>query len=151
KTALVRTLFSRCPDRPINQPTTTTTTDDTADFEPFRRGLRSNNRRLVSVRFFVCSFFFSFFCFSSPSFSTKRTKKNRKQVTVDDIDVVLEILDTAGQDDFSMLRDQWIRECDGFVLVYNITDRDSFDELGKDAFFFSPSLVARTRTPFFFF
>ena len=40
----------------------------------------------------------------------------------------LEILDTAGQEDFTALRDQWIRECDGYVLVYDTTCRSSFDQ-----------------------
>ncbi len=39
--------------------------------------------------------------------------------------VLLELLDTAGQEDFSPLRDQWIRESEGFLLVYSVTSRAS--------------------------
>jgi small GTP-binding protein len=53
----------------------------------------------------------------------------RRNITVDAIPVLLEILDTAGQAEFTPLRDQWIRFSDGFILVYNITSRQSFDEL----------------------
>lgn len=43
--------------------------------------------------------------------------------------VHLEILDTAGQDDFSPLRDSWIRESEGFILIYGVTDRESLEYL----------------------
>ena len=39
---------------------------------------------------------------------------------------MLEILDTAGQDEYRTLRDQWIREGEGFVLVYAVNSRKSF-------------------------
>ena len=36
------------------------------------------------------------------------------------------ILDTAGQEEFTALRDQWIRDCEGFVIIYSIICRNSF-------------------------
>jgi GTPase KRas len=42
---------------------------------------------------------------------------------------LLEILDTAGQEEFTALRDQWIRDCEGFVLIYSITSRPSFEQI----------------------
>lgn len=39
---------------------------------------------------------------------------------------MLEVLDTAGQEEFVALRDQWIRDGEGFVLVYAINSRPSF-------------------------
>jgi GTPase KRas len=53
----------------------------------------------------------------------------RKTLPVDDVVTSLDILDTAGQEDFSALRDQWVREGNGFVLVYSITNRQSFRDL----------------------
>jgi GTPase KRas protein len=50
----------------------------------------------------------------------------RRQRMVDEEACLIEILDTAGQEEFSALRDQWIRESEGYVLVYSITSRDSF-------------------------
>ena len=41
----------------------------------------------------------------------------------------LEIIDTAGQEEYSALRDTYMRTGQGFVLVYSITDRKSLDEL----------------------
>jgi len=52
----------------------------------------------------------------------------RKQIRIDDEPCMLEILDTAGQEDFTALRDQWIRDCDGYVLVYDTTSHSSFEQ-----------------------
>jgi len=55
----------------------------------------------------------------------------RKQIRVDDKTVVLEVLDTAGQEEYSAMREQWIRFGQGFLLVYSIISRLSFEkELG---------------------
>ncbi|KAM9960311.1 hypothetical protein ACTFIW_009440 [Dictyostelium discoideum] len=53
----------------------------------------------------------------------------RKQCVIDDQVYMLDILDTAGQDELTAMRDQWIRSCEGFVLVYSITSRSSFDQV----------------------
>ncbi|KAI4146848.1 MAG: hypothetical protein LQ340_005788 [Diploschistes diacapsis] len=55
----------------------------------------------------------------------------RKQVVIDTQSCMLEVLDTAGQEEYTALRDQWIRDGEGFVLVYSITSRASFSRLGK--------------------
>lgn len=44
---------------------------------------------------------------------------------------MLEVLDTAGQEEYTALRDQWIRDGEGFVLVYSITSRSSFSRIQK--------------------
>lgn len=41
----------------------------------------------------------------------------RKQVTVDQDAVMLDILDTAGQEEYSVLRELYMRMGDGFLLV----------------------------------
>ena len=46
---------------------------------------------------------------------------------IDDIQCQLEILDTAGQDDYQTMLDTWINSADGFLLVYSIDNRDSFE------------------------
>jgi len=53
----------------------------------------------------------------------------RKQVTIDDETCLLDILDTAGQEEYSAMRDQYMRTGQGFLLVYAITSRSSFDEI----------------------
>ena len=49
--------------------------------------------------------------------------------TIDEYNCKLEILDTAGQDDYQSMLDTWIGFAEGFVLVYSIDDRESFDSL----------------------
>jgi len=55
----------------------------------------------------------------------------RKQVVIDGQSCMLEVLDTAGQEEYTALRDQWIRDGEGFVLVYSITSRSSFSRIQK--------------------
>merc|ERR1712137_1019186 len=50
----------------------------------------------------------------------------RKQVTVDGEECLLDIFDTAGQEDFSAVRDQYMRTGDGFLCVYSIILEPSF-------------------------
>jgi GTPase KRas protein len=51
-----------------------------------------------------------------------------KQVEIDDVLCRLDILDTAGQENFSALRDQYLHEGDGYLIVYSITERATFEE-----------------------
>ena len=53
----------------------------------------------------------------------------RKQIVIDEEAIVMEILDTAGQEEYSALRAQWIRSGQGFLLVYSIVDYGSFTQL----------------------
>jgi small GTP-binding protein len=48
---------------------------------------------------------------------------------LDDSPALLDILDTAGQEEFSSMQDQWMRDGKGFLLVYNITSRPTFEEV----------------------
>lgn len=41
----------------------------------------------------------------------------------------VEILDTAGQDEYTPLRETFMHTGDGFLLVYSITDDQTFEEL----------------------
>jgi len=44
---------------------------------------------------------------------------------------MLEVLDTAGQEEYIALRDLWIRDGEGFVIVYSITSRSSFTRVKR--------------------
>lgn len=55
----------------------------------------------------------------------------RKQVVIDGQSCMLEVLDTAGQEEYTALRDQWIRDGEGFVLVYSIASRSSFTRIQR--------------------
>ncbi|ORZ01247.1 ras-like protein 3 [Syncephalastrum racemosum] len=53
----------------------------------------------------------------------------RKQCVIDDETALLDVLDTAGQEEYSAMREQYMRNGEGFILVYSITSRLSFEEI----------------------
>ncbi|KAH3761859.1 Ras subfamily protein [Pelomyxa schiedti] len=52
----------------------------------------------------------------------------RKQVCIDGETMLLDILDTAGQEEYSAMRDQYMRTGQAFLVVYSISSRSSFEE-----------------------
>ncbi|KAK7001087.1 P-loop containing nucleoside triphosphate hydrolase protein [Favolaschia claudopus] len=46
-----------------------------------------------------------------------------KQFVLDNSMCFVEVIDTAGQEEYGALRDQWVREGQGFILVYSIASR----------------------------
>ncbi|KAL9646753.1 hypothetical protein ABK040_001175 [Willaertia magna] len=55
----------------------------------------------------------------------------RKQVEIDDIAVMLDILDTAGQEEYHTLAGEYMGKGHGFVIVYSITDVQTFEDTPK--------------------
>merc|ERR1712100_714584 len=55
----------------------------------------------------------------------------RKQVEIDGHTSLLEIFDTAGQEELSALRDQALRAAEGFLVVFSLVERESFKSLGE--------------------
>jgi small GTP-binding protein len=53
----------------------------------------------------------------------------KRLLAVDGENVQLDILDTSGQDDFAPMRTSYIRQGKGFIIVYAIDDRGSFEEV----------------------
>ncbi|KAF9053259.1 ras family-domain-containing protein [Panaeolus papilionaceus] len=53
----------------------------------------------------------------------------RKQCVIDEEVALLDILDTAGQDEYLAMREHYMRTGEGFLLVYAINSRGSFHEL----------------------
>lgn len=50
----------------------------------------------------------------------------RKKVVLDGEEVQIDILDTAGQEDYAAIRDNYFRSGEGFLLVFSITEPESF-------------------------
>jgi len=53
----------------------------------------------------------------------------RKNITYGQETVHLHILDTAGQEDYAGIRDAFYRSSEGFLLVFDLTDHDSFNSI----------------------
>lgn len=53
----------------------------------------------------------------------------RKQCVIDEEVALLDVLDTAGQEEYSAMREQYMRTGEGFLLVYSITSVNSFEEI----------------------
>lgn len=58
-----------------------------------------------------------------------RADSYRKQCVIDGEVALLDVLDTAGQEEYSAMREQYMRTGEGFLLVYSITSRQSFEEI----------------------
>lgn len=54
-----------------------------------------------------------------------------KICTVDGKETRLDILDTAGQEEFGAMREQYMRSGEGFLLVFALNDRGSYHEVQK--------------------
>ncbi|KAI4585016.1 hypothetical protein MJG53_006550 [Ovis ammon polii x Ovis aries] len=50
----------------------------------------------------------------------------RKKVVLDGEEVQIDILDTAGQEDYAAIRDNYFRSGEGFLCVFSITEMESF-------------------------
>jgi small GTP-binding protein len=57
--------------------------------------------------------------------------RHSKSMEVDGKAVQVAILDTAGQEEYSSLRETFIQGGDGFVFVYSITEDSSFEDVQK--------------------
>ena len=53
----------------------------------------------------------------------------RTTININNKDIILNIIDTAGQEEFYALRDQYIRSGDGYIIVFSITSVTSFLEV----------------------
>jgi GTPase KRas len=53
----------------------------------------------------------------------------RKKTTIDEEAALLDILDTAGQEEYAAMRDKYMRMGEGFAVVYSLTSRSSFEQV----------------------
>ena len=53
----------------------------------------------------------------------------RTTININNKDIILNIIDTAGQEEFYALRDQYMRSGDGYIIVFSITSVTSFLEV----------------------
>lgn len=55
----------------------------------------------------------------------------RKQVVIDGETCLLDILDTAGQEEYSAMRDQYMRTGEGFLCVFAVNSTKSFEDINQ--------------------
>ncbi|KAJ6252124.1 ras-like protein rasd [Anaeramoeba flamelloides] len=55
----------------------------------------------------------------------------RKGAVIDQETCLLDILDTAGSEEYSSMRDSYMRAGEGFLIVYSITNRKSFENVSN--------------------
>ena len=55
----------------------------------------------------------------------------RKKVLLDDNEVQIDILDTAGQEDYAAIRDNYFRSGEGFLCVFSIIEHESFSAVNE--------------------
>jgi len=68
-------------------------------------------------------------CFMDDYDPTLQDSHTTSVVLSDGSDAALDITDTAGQDEFMCMRDQWIRDGNAFLLVYDLTRRETLQEV----------------------
>jgi len=55
----------------------------------------------------------------------------RKSIEVDNENYILDVYDTAGADDFQLVREKFIQVGEGFILIYSITNDNTFQEITR--------------------
>lgn len=82
-----------------------------------------------SVRWVLSRHFFLHLWLYSTPFFPPVEDAYKIRIRIDDEPANLDILDTAGQAEFTAMRDQYMRAGEGFIICYSITDRRSFHEV----------------------
>lgn len=93
---------------------------DMPDCKPFKVivfGEAGVGKSALSIRY-VCQEF-------SDSYDPTIEDNYETDIEVDGYPIKVAVVDTAGNDVFRRMRDQYIKNGDGFLLVYSITDRSS--------------------------
>lgn len=74
-------------------------------------------------------------------------------MVLDGEEVQIDILDTAGQEDYAAIRDNYFRSGEGFLLVFSITEHESFTATAEFRYVWNEIAFRRPFAclPFFFF
>lgn len=94
--------------------------DNSTNTESLRRRIRSYDRRQVATQILYQS---------ATQLTRKFLDSYRKQCVIDEELALLDVVDTAGEEEYAAIRQQYIETGEGFLLVYSITSRESFEEV----------------------
>ena len=53
----------------------------------------------------------------------------RKRIMIGGEQVMLDIVDTAGQDDYAAVRDHYLRSADGYLCVFSLSEPESLQDI----------------------
>ncbi|KAJ7391950.1 hypothetical protein OS493_016257 [Desmophyllum pertusum] len=67
------------------------------------------------------------FMYDEKTTSLQKQIVYRKKVVLDGEECQIDILDTAGQEDYAAIRDNYFRSGEGFLCVFSITEPESFE------------------------
>ncbi len=67
----------------------------------------------------------------SEEHKTAAVRWNEGELPVDGEEVRVNMMDLAGTDDFAEMRLSWLAKCDAYILMYNLTSRESFVALER--------------------
>ena len=67
--------------------------------------------------------------FFNPEYAPSIEDEYKKTQMFGDEHCEMDILDTAGMEEFVVMRNAWIKDREGFILVYSIDDKQSFQNL----------------------
>lgn len=66
-------------------------------------------------------------------------------MVLDGEEVQIDILDTAGQEDYAAIRDNYFRSGEGFLCVFSITEPESFDATQEFRLDYKLNMYTRQR------
>lgn len=84
-----------------------------------------NESKLTFLKYYIPTYF-SFLTQFVEDYEPTKADSYRKKVVLDGEEVQIDILDTAGQEDYAAIRDNYFRSGEGFLCVFSITELESF-------------------------
>ena len=83
---------------------------------------------ITVIKGLVTSYFYFLQSYFVTDYDPTIEDSYQKQCVIDGTVAKLDILDTAGQETFSAMREQYMRSGEGFLLVFSLSDRRSFEQ-----------------------
>lgn len=59
----------------------------------------------------------------------------RRTITLQGDEVQIDILDTAGQEDYPAVRDGYLKHGDGFLIVFDLTNKETYESIKNHRYF----------------
>ncbi|XP_054154505.1 ras-related protein Ral-A-like isoform X2 [Oppia nitens] len=103
--------------------TTTTTTTTTPLHKVIMVGSGGVGKSALTLQFMYDEFV--------EDYEPTKADSYRKKVILDNEEVQIDILDTAGQEDYAAIRDNYFRSGEGFLCVFSITEHESFGSVNE--------------------